>query len=103
MSKQSIPMSREDRLLVILAEEAAEVAQEASKCLRFGPDEIYPPIGMSNAMRVMVEYHDLMALVEMLQQEGVLPIIGVGQEREWVEAKRKAVEKHLTYSRECGR
>lgn len=42
-----------DLLLVQIAEEACEIAQEASKCLRFGPDEIYPKIGISNAARVM--------------------------------------------------
>lgn len=87
-------------LLVQCAEEASEVAKEISKCLRFGASEVYAPIGLSNAMRVVNELNDLWAMVGILQDEGVLPPEILHSDK--ILAKRKAVEEHLRYSRECG-
>lgn len=95
-------MNRVEHLLTIMNEEAAEVAKEGSKCLRFGPTEVYPEIGISNAMRVMREYYDLKAVVIMLQREGVLPRIDKATSTDWMQAKTEKVEKHLLYSGECG-
>jgi hypothetical protein len=96
-------MNRVDLLLTQLGEEAAEVVQEAAKCLRFGPAEVYHEIGISNAHRVMVELSDLMAIVEMLQEEGVLPIICPAESRRRVHEKKLKVERMLDYSRAVGR
>lgn len=94
-------MNRIDLLLVQLAEEATEIGKEAAKCLRFGPEEIYPPIGITNAARVKLEINDLMGLIEMLQTEGVLPMPIF--DRDLIEAKKLKVEEHLSYSAQCGR
>lgn len=94
-------MNRIDLLFVQVGEEASEVAQEASKCLRFGPDEIYPVIGITNAERVKAEFNDLLAVIEMLQEEGAMPMPLI--DREMIEAKKIKVEKNISYSATRGR
>lgn len=93
-------MNRAEHLLVILAEEAAEVAKEAAKCLRFGPDETYAAKGITNAERVVDELIDLLALVEMLQDEKILRQSIFCADR--IDAKKRKVEAHLAYSKQCG-
>ena len=94
-------MTRQEHLLVILAEECSEVAQRASKALRFGLEEIQPGelSKSTNADRIMHEYADLVAAIEMLQQCGALPIVDL---RNRIESKKNQVTKFLSYSRECG-
>lgn len=93
-------MNRNEHLLVILSEEACEVAKEADKCLRFGPAEVYPEIGVSNALRVVVEMHDLWAVLEMLQADGVIPAFAWDRSR--LDEKKKKVERLLLHSARCG-
>ena len=93
-------MTREEQLLVIAGEESAEVIQALSKCLRFGPQEIYPVIKITNANRVLEEFNDLFAVLEMLQKEGVFrPCI---LDRYMIEAKKKKVETYMRYSESLG-
>lgn len=93
-------MTRQQLLLLQLGEEAAEIVKEVSKCLRFGPDEIYPKIGVSNIDRVYAEFNDLLGIVEMLQVENLFP--ADLRNEEMVYQKKVKVEKHLEYSKECG-
>lgn len=53
-----------DHLLVILMEECAEVQQAASKCFRFGLTE-------ENHSNLLHEFNDLLAVVEMLEDNGL--------------------------------
>ena len=63
-------MNREQLLLVKLAEEAAEIAQIALKAAQFGLDEVYEGTpGQSNANRIHGEIEDMLAVVEMLNDE----------------------------------
>lgn len=94
-------MNRVDHLLVILAEEASEVSKEVAKCLRFGPEEVYKPIGISNAQRVYAELQDLIAVAEMLQVHGILP--AELRNEKMIYDKKVKVEQHLEYSVKCGR
>lgn len=92
-------MNRVEHLLWVLAEECNEVAQRASKAARFGLQEVQPGQGLSNAERIMGEYADLQAAVEMLIEEGALP---EGDLRRQIDMKKAKVEKFLLYSAECG-
>lgn len=94
-------MKREDHLLVILAEEAAEIVQDTTKALRFGLDEVYQVTGLSNRDRLINECNDLLAVIEMLQADGTLPKVIV--DRIKVEKKKAKVEQYLRYSEELGR
>lgn len=93
-------MKRAEHLLIILAEECGEVAQEASKALRFGPEEICPVKGISNAARIVDEFNDLIAMMEMLRAEGVIPTEFIVSDK--IAAKKKKVEEMLEYSKKCG-
>lgn len=92
-------MKRHEHLLIILAEECAEVAQRATKALRFGLDEVQPGQERTNAQRIMGEMNDLFTVVEMLQRDGKLPATPGPAERV---AKVEKIEWFLNYSRQLG-
>lgn len=94
-------VDRSDILLVQLGEEAAEVIQETSKCVRFGMQEVYEKIGISNIERVGLELNDLMALVEIMQEENLLPQNLF--KRDLIEAKKEKVKTLMAYSKSLGR
>lgn len=92
-------MNRTEHLLSVAAEECAEVAQRISKAMRFGLSEVQPGQEHSNAERIIFEYHDLMAVVEMLQDSGALPkYYSVSK----IMAKTAKVEHYLKFSAKCG-
>lgn len=93
-------MNRTEHLLCILAEEATEVGQRVSKALRFGVTEIMAGQEHTNAERIMHEYADLVAAIDMLEADGI-----IRWPADWsklVDAKRAKVERFLEYSKECG-
>lgn len=90
-------MNRREHLLVILGEECAEVIQDAAKALRFGLDE-GRDIEVTNAERLKTEVNQLLAVIEMLDEEGVdLRDDFIVQRK-----KREKVEEYLEYSKQCG-
>jgi len=91
-------MTFQEHLLTILAEECNEVAQRASKALRFGIDEIQPGQFLTNGERIGIELEDLVAMVELCQGHALVP----GLSRERIEAKKTKVATFLEYSRHCG-
>lgn len=92
-------MNRREHLLTILAEECAEVAQRASKALRFGLGEVQPGQSLTNAERIVGELTDLFSVVSMLVDEEHINLCGnVAVER----AKRAKVEKFLQLSEQLG-
>lgn len=93
-------MTRDEHLYTIAAEEAVEVAQRCSKANRFGPDEVQPGQAMTNRMRILYEFADLVAVLEMLGFcVGPSPLDPM---RPWVDAKKDKVERFLEYSRDQG-
>lgn len=62
-------MNRQQMLLGKLAEEAAEVAQIALKSQLFGLTERCVGLSFNNAERTHQELDDLMAIIEMLNEE----------------------------------
>jgi len=84
-------MNRLQELLVILAEECAEVSQAASKCVRFGMDSKYQDV--SNRARLEQELGDFMAMFKLILEESNL-----SDERimECAEAKLIKVEQYMT-------
>lgn len=100
-------MTRTDLLLAQVAEEAVEIAQRATKALRFGLEEVQPGQELNNADRILREYLDLLTVLELLAAESpvfrqanrdVLPL-----KPELCEAKRKKLEEFMSLSEECGR
>ena len=90
-------MNRVEHLLTILMEECGEVIQDAAKTLRFG-DEEGRDIDCTNAQRLRKEFNQLLAVAEMLEEEG----IDMSFDYDVQEQKRDKVEEYLKYSKECG-
>ena len=87
-------MTREEHLLTIVAEECNEVAQRATKALRFSLEEREPGQEYSNKERLFQEFEDLIAAMKMLFP-GELDKIPDSEKQL---AKIKKVEKYLEYS-----
>jgi len=100
-------MTREDHLLVIIAEECNEVAQRATKALRFGLEEVQPGQEQNNSLRILGELADLLTAFDMLIEESaVMGRANLDACKVLVEmrnAKRAKIEKFLLLSAECGR
>jgi hypothetical protein len=62
-------MNRIEHILTIIAEECNEVAQRATKALRFGLLNIEEGQKFTNLARITQEYTDLVATLEMLEME----------------------------------
>ena len=92
-------MNKVEYLLTCLAEEAVEVAQRATKAMRFGCAEVQPGQPLSNVQRISQELSEVFALAELLEEEGVkiLPLSS-----DAIERKREKVAAFMKYSRECG-
>ena len=92
-------MNRTEHLLSCLAEECAEVAQRVSKALRFGLDEVQPGQPHTNAQRIGQEFNDLLAVVEMLEEEGTLER---PTDTHAIERKKAKVLSFMEYAEQCG-
>lgn len=91
-------MTRQEHLMVCLIEECNETVHALSKCLRFGPDEIWPKMDQTNMERVSVELNDLLAVAAMLVDEG----FDLDVDLESAEAKKAKVEKYIKYAEFLG-
>lgn len=63
-------MKEIEYLLTALTEECAEVSQEASKAIRYGILNSNPRTSIRNDAKLMSEYHDIVAVMELLQERG---------------------------------
>ena len=93
-------MNRTEHLLVCLAEECDEVGQRVSKALRFGLTEVQEGQPLSNADRIFEEMRDLWSVLEILQDDGVLPALGMSSAD--VDRKRAKIERFMAISRDQG-
>lgn len=60
-----------DYLLTCLMEECAELAQAASKAIRFGLSDHNPETGIKNIEQLEMEFNDLLGIIELLNDHGV--------------------------------
>lgn len=95
-------MTRQEILLVQLMEEAAEVVQGVSKCLRFGTNHEWPALEKTAEFRLIQELLELLTMIEMCQQENVLSP-WPHDTRQRMDAKREKVEKYIAMSIELGK
>jgi hypothetical protein len=58
--------------LGILQEECAEVIVEVSKCNRFGIESVHYKTGLTHAKMLAIEVGDMLALVDILIEQGIL-------------------------------
>jgi hypothetical protein len=92
-------MTEQEHLLVILAEECAEVSQRATKALRFGltdPKGTEPQQPFDNQTRLLIEINDLLAVIDMLFEE-------MEYKSELLQSsKKEKVKKYLKLSEKLG-
>lgn len=86
-------MTETQYLLAVLMEECAEVAQRASKGLRFTLEEVQPGQDETNQRRLERELADLIATSERL---------GLTIRAEDKAAKGEKLDKYMAYSRAIG-
>jgi len=92
-------MTRTENLLTILSEECVETAQRVSKAIRFTLEEVQPEQELTNAQRIVYEFNDIVAVMEILQEEGIFEKV---IDREAIEKKKVKVAKYLAYSTSIG-
>ena len=91
-------MNEIEYLLVKVAEECNEVSQRCTKALCFGMDEKQPGQPFDNKERILQEFNDLVAVMEMLFGK---PVSGLVDQKQ-VDAKKSKIIKYMIYSMECG-
>lgn len=96
-------MNTTQHLLVLLAEECAEVQQVVAKALRFGLDDVWPseiknPEKLTCEQRLRLEVNDLFAVIELLSERGV----DLDRSPACVAAKRARMAEYMAYAEEKG-
>lgn len=95
-------MTFNEHILTCLGEEGCEVSQAVSKSLRFGLSDVNPlkPSGPSNNGRIVEELNDLLGVVELLVEQGLLP--DDWRSERLIAAKKKKLAQYMEYSKERG-
>jgi NTP pyrophosphatase (non-canonical NTP hydrolase) len=94
-------MTREQMLLLKLAEECNEVAHRCSKAIRFGVDEKQTPDHENNRQRLKEELIDLSVIIDMVDRNLDLDLFR-SLNTALVESRRAKVEKYMQYSKDLG-
>ena len=92
-------MTKTELLLTILAEECAETAHRASKAIRFTPEEIQDGQNLTNAERIKYEFNDIVAVMEILQEQEFFTSI---VDRFAIERKKDKLRQYMEYSESLG-
>lgn len=99
---QNTPMNRADYLLSHLAQECAEVIVCITKAQMFGVNEIQPGQEFTNWQRLMHEMADVIAIGEVMNDEGILER-SFATVDDYIERKKQKAAQFSNYSRELGR
>lgn len=94
-------MSIEQYLWVCLGEECAELAQAASKSNRFGLDDVWPGKPTTNRTDIKREFNDLLAVIEMLADNGILESNIVDEDL--IKEKKAKISRMMLHSYARGR
>lgn len=89
-------MTKEEHLLVCLAEECAEIQKEVSKALRFGLENSHPKYPGTPRERIEYEMNDLLGVIEFLAENG----LHFAQYPNRIEAKKLKLQKYIQYAEE---
>ena len=96
-------MNKQELILTMVAEEASEVAKEASKCLRFTPGHEHN--GESNYVRLLKEWNELSAMMLLLRatmSESGVNTPSMQQEVDWYSGKLERFEEFKAISQALG-
>lgn len=78
-------------------EECNELSQRASKAIRFGLEEVQEGQKLNNTERMINEFNDLMAVVEMMDDLNIMP---VPHRLQYRIAKKRKIRKWIKYSQD---
>lgn len=92
ISKHPKPTPYERELLTILIEECGEIIQAATKTLRFGAQDGYPGQSKTNADDLNKEIGDLVCMVDMAGEIGLVDPSAINRART---AKRTKVLRYM--------
>lgn len=98
-------MTRIQYLLGKLSEECHEVGQRAIKAQHFGHDEVQVGQGLNNIERLNVELNDLLAIVELLNDELISrdhPCKPLKGNYPMIQTKREKLQKYYELSKSRG-
>ncbi len=90
-------MDREQHLLLKLMEECSELAQDAAKAIQFGAHK-QCPVGISNHAHMQREFNDVLAIIDMLNDDGM----DLHRDPKLICEKINKIEKYALRSEECG-
>ena len=76
-----------EECLITLAEECAEVIQVVSKIQRFGATSFHPETGVSNLDKLNQEIGDMLTMVDLLVNEGLLDKLKIQNAKIYKRAK----------------
>jgi NTP pyrophosphatase (non-canonical NTP hydrolase) len=92
-------MNTTEHLLTCLGEECVEVAKEVSKALRFGLDDKKPGHPETNRERIALEFADALAIIEMLEESGILKRV---TDTRVIDRKKARVKARMDYAAQRG-
>lgn len=96
-------MTYNEHLLVVANEECTEIAQEVDKALRFGLNNYHPSEpSITNEHRILKEYYQLQAVMEMLFDQQILHNLPYHKIDEIKSKKRAAVADYMDVAIKCG-
>lgn len=94
-------MTRQQYLLVKVAEECSEMTKRATKIICFGADEQYDK-NDANYKRLLYEYNDLVATMELLKKDGIFKEFDELIDPERIISKQDKIERYMKVSKERG-
>lgn len=95
-------MRRAEYLLTVLQEECGEVVQAAAKIQRFSSGGVGPGESKTNAELLVGELIDVIAMIEMLEREGVISMPSMETIQAMAQRKQAKVESYMRLSVEVG-
>ena len=95
-------MNKTEHLLTCLMEECAEIQKAAAKALRFGLDDHAPNSDSTNGEDISTEIIDLLAVIEMLKEEKIIPDVCPHNLELLITKKKEKVKQYMNYAKERG-
>ena len=97
-------MTKAENLLIVAAEECAEISQAISKAIRFGLSNHNPleTCATSNENNIWVEFYQLQAVFEMLVERGIITKPSDNDVANIIANKKSKVAKYEALSEELG-
>ncbi|MBM7688840.1 hypothetical protein BCR24_04730 [Enterococcus ureilyticus] len=96
-------MRKNEYLTLVAMEECAEIQQALSKAIRFGFDDHHPSrADETNEEQLLTEFYQLTAMIEELQNQGIIESFIREKIAEVKQNKIKKVYQYMDYSKKQG-